>query len=256
MMTIAPTPGDHRPRTAKTPVATQLNPASGLPAMIVASINGSMTIALNSLEIALSDVDNLLQHHEKRDPAAVRRPGPPSTDERPLIRSSVVLMYAAWEVYIEDSMIQTIEKLVTNSIPSQLPEALRTFVRKFVQQDPWKLAGDDWRKTTVEAVEIRVHGNPDSGSFGMNNANPKQINLLHRDVLGVQPLGSCRVGKWDVAEQVQELVDMRNEIAHTGQLSKQHRLDLLLAESWRSFVRQLGEQLDEKLELWVSSNLN
>jgi hypothetical protein len=167
-----------------------------------------------------------------------------------------VLIYAAWEVYIEDSLIQAIEKLVINSTPSQLPGALRTFVRKFVEQDPWKLAGEDWRKATVEAVEIRVHGNPDSGSFGMNNANPKQINLLHRDVLGVQPLGSCKVGKWNVIEQLQELVDMRNEIAHTGQLSKQHRLDLLLAESWRSFVQQLGAQLDEKLELWVRSNLN
>jgi hypothetical protein len=104
--------------------------------------------------------------------------------------------------------------------------------------------------------EIRVHGNPDSGSFGMYNANPKQINLLHRDVLGVQSLESCKVGKYDVIERLQELVDMRNEIAHTGQLSKEHRLDLLLAESWRSFVRQLGVKLDEKLELWVSRNLN
>jgi RiboL-PSP-HEPN len=224
--------------------------------MIVESKNIDMTNALNSLEIALSDVDSLLKHHEKRAPGAARRPGPPSTDERPLIRSSVVLMYAAWEVYIEDGLIQAIEKLVINSTPSQLPGALRTFVRKFVEQDPWKLAGEDWRKATVEAVEIRVHGNPDSGSFGMNNANPKQINLLHRDVLGVLPLGSCKAGKWDVIEQLQELVDMRNDIAHTGQLSKQHRLDLLLAESWRSFVQQLGAQLDEKLELWVSSNLN
>jgi hypothetical protein len=94
--------------------------------MITVSINVDMTTALNSLEIALSDVDNLLLHHEKRGPAADGR-----------------------------------------------PESLRTFVRKFVHEDPWRLAGEGWRKATVEAVETRVHGNPDSGSFGMNNANPK-----------------------------------------------------------------------------------
>src|SRR6266436_6131103 len=114
-----------------------------------------MTPALEALVTALGDVDNLIEHHPKAVKPGRGRPG---TDEGPLLRSCVLLTYAAWEVYVEDSLIWTVEQLASRSLAQQIPEALRNFVASDVSADPWRLADQAWREAMVNAVIVRVRG--------------------------------------------------------------------------------------------------
>lgn len=213
-----------------------------------------MTPALSALTTSLLDVDNLIEYHP-----AVADPGQKRavTDEGPLLRSCVLLAYAAWELYVENGLIWTVEELVgRSSSPDQLPGALRAFVAEGFRSDPWRLAGDAWRVATVDAVKVRVRGSGDDGSFGLNTAGPRQVIALHNQILGARLLDECR---WQgkpaskVKEDLALLISVRGTIAHTGQAPGS--LNLAGARSWRDWVQRLAGQLDRQLEWWVEHHL-
>jgi hypothetical protein len=176
-----------------------------------------MTPALAALGTALCDVDNLIEHHPK---SAAPGRGRPAGDEGPLLRSCVLLTYAAWEVYVEDGLIWAVQELADQLVSYQLPETLRTFVAAAVASDPWKLADEGWRKATVDAVTTRVRGSQEDGSFGVNTAGPRQVIALHDQVLGARLLNECRWQKMPASRvkgELASLVEVRGSIAHTGQ---------------------------------------
>lgn len=212
-----------------------------------------MTAALKALSTALEDVDNLLAHHPN---TATPKRGRPPSQEGPLIRSCVLLTYAAWEVYVEDSVIWSVEQLVSVADPGLLPSALRGFVSGGTS-DPWSLAGDAWRGATTKAVTLLVRGSDeDETTFGMNSAGPRQINKLHDDVLGVRLLDKCR---WKnksndaVKSELASLVRVRGSIAHTGK--PPGTLHLGGARAWRTFAQRLAEHLDGHVEQWTAHQL-
>jgi hypothetical protein len=170
---------------------------------------------------------------------------------KPLLRSCVVLTYAAWEVYVEDSMIETAESVAQSSAgPDEVPATLRTFVASWCK-DPWRLAGDGWRKTIIEAVTERVRGDGVT-NFGINTAGPKQVTELHRDLLGVELLKDC---KWQnmpnakVKSELAALVQVRGNIVHAG--TTPGDLDLKGTRAWRDFVHRLARKLDSQLADWL-----
>jgi hypothetical protein len=202
---------------------------------------------IDALEVALADVDNLLKKH----PAAMNvAPGRPTSDEGPLIRASVLLTYAAWEVYVEDALIWAVERLVERLAPPELPDETRKFVADS-QDDPWILAGEGWRKATLRAVNTRVRGG-DQGSFGLNTAGPGQVINLYKSVLGAQPLNEC---SWPgrnvqgVKRHLAKLVEIRGNIAHSGQ--SPGSLHLKDARDWCKFVARLAKCHDQRLAQWV-----
>ncbi len=207
-----------------------------------------MTPALDALQIALLDVDNLIEHHPKAsDPAA----GRPATDEGPLLRGCVLLTYAAWEVYVEDSVIWAVTQVAAEASPDQLPAALRIFVAEAVDKDPWRLAGDGWRDAAIATVTARVRGDAGGQSFGMNTAGPGQVVTLHKQVLGVSLLDNCRWQKKStvaVKKDLSEFVGIRGEIAHTGR--PPGPLHLKGVRDWRGFVQRLATTLDRHIEEW------
>jgi len=210
-----------------------------------------VTDALHALQVALNDVDNLIEHHPK---AAEPGRGRPTTDEGPLLRSCVLLIYAAWEVYVEDSLVWVVEQLANSAAPEHLPTALRSFVCDAIRADPWQLAGEGWRRVAVAAVVTRVRGAEDEDSFGMNTAGPRQINALHAQVLGERPLDRCKWQKMPtkrVKEELASLVRIRGAIAHTGKTPGQ--LHLKGVRDWRSFIQRLAGHLDGHLETWVDA---
>jgi RiboL-PSP-HEPN len=212
-----------------------------------------MTPALDALATALGDVDNLIQHHPK---AVNPSPGRPTGDEGPLLRSCILLTYAAWEVYIENSLIWAVEELANRSSPSQLPEALREFVAAAVRSDSWTLSGDGWRDATKAVVKVRVRGDEDNGSFGMNTAGPGQIIALHEQVLGTNLLNECgwHMMRTDrIKTELASLIEIRGCIAHTGQALGP--LELGGVREWRAFVQRLAGQIDRQLEQWVADYL-
>lgn len=209
------------------------------------------TWALSALETALGDVQNLMDHHPKaKDPGR----GRPTSDEGPLNRACIVLLYAAWEVYVEDSVIAVVDQLCADAEHADhLPEQLRAFAAERVK-DGWRFAGDGWRQAVADMVTEHVRGADDGTSFGINSAGPKQVLKLHAEVLGVDLLNECR---WQgksaqaIKRDLAALVTQRGEIAHTGRVTKSP-LSMQIVRNRRDFVRRLAVALDVQLESWIS----
>lgn len=94
--------------------------------------------ALKTAAKLLSDVDSLLDLH----PASKDHKAGTSTalGYGPLLRSGVALCYTAWEVYVEEALVETVEWLLENLEPQELPKAMREWVAKD-RPDPWLFVG-------------------------------------------------------------------------------------------------------------------
>lgn len=216
-----------------------------------------MSDALDHFEALMSDVDNLIAHHPKFiEPLR----GHPATDEGPLLRSCIVLIYAAWEVYFEDSLIKAAGALAQRD-RVDIPEQTLAWLGERVADDPWRLADNGWRVALVEAVTELVRGREDDAlSFGVNTASPGTVSTLQYNVLGDSILERCtwsapgRSTSKGVKDALMRLVRLRGEIAHNGRPAGP--LHLRHVRDWRKFIRRLAEKHDEQLSLWLFGNAN
>lgn len=202
---------------------------------------------LSALEAAASllrDVDSLLDHHPaQKDP----RPGKPAgPGYAPLLRAGTALCYTAWEVYVEEALIETVTWLLENMSPNELPEALREWVSQ-QSGDPWAFVGDSWRSAVLDLVRSRLEGD-EQGRFGFNTANVPGVEGLYKQILGYSPLREIRWQKKAnsaVRKDISTLVQVRGEIVHRG--STPGALSLGGVRSWADFVRRLTEKFDERM---------
>lgn len=199
---------------------------------------------LSALETAadlLSDVDSLLDHH----PASKdHKPGMPTAlGYGPLPRSGVALCYTAWEVYVEEALVETVEWLLENLEPQELPKAMREWVAKD-RPDPWAFVGDSWRAESLRRVRAHIEGD-EEGRYGFNAASVGNVIRLYTDILGFDPLSRVT---WQnktnaaVKNDVALLFTVRGEIVHKG--ATPGLLNLAGARAWVDFVRRLTEKFD------------
>jgi len=202
---------------------------------------------LSALEAAASllrDVDSLLDHHPaQKDP----RPGKPAgPGYAPLLRAGTALCYTAWEVYVEEALIETVTWLLESMPPNELPEALREWVSQ-QSGDPWAFVGDSWRSAVLDLVRSRLEGD-EQGRFGFNTASVPGVEGLYMQILGYSPLREIRWQKKAnsaVRKDISTLVQVRGEIVHRG--STPGALSLGGVRSWADFVRRLTEKFDERM---------
>ena len=199
---------------------------------------------LSALEVALNllnDVDSLLENHPaSKDP----KPGKPAGQGYgPLLRSGTALCYTAWEVYVEEALIETVECLLENLQPQELPQAMRDWVAK-ESSDPWAFVGDSWQSEVLRLVRNRVEGD-EQGRRGFNTASVHNVKSLYREILGFDPLQGIRWQKKPndaVRADIALLVQVRGEIVHKG--TTPGALSLGGVRGWADFVRRLTEKFD------------
>lgn len=207
----------------------------------------------------MKDVDALISLHPNRQPtASVSGAGRPAGNQSPLFRSCVLLTYAAWEVYAEESALAAVTSVAESATGEQLPESLKTFVTTNLAGNPWVLAGEGWRRVLVEQVTLRVRGDEgnDHGEFGINTAGPRQVAALHQELFGKRLINDCAWQRADnqwVKAELNKLVRVRGSIAHKG--TAPGALNLGGVESWREYVVKLAEVLDKKIDAWVAETL-
>ncbi|MCB6401424.1 HEPN domain-containing protein [Schaalia odontolytica] len=197
--------------------------------------------ALKTAAELLSDVDSLLDLH----PASKDHKSGTSTalGYGPLLRSGVALCYTAWEVYVEEALVETVEWLLENLEPQELPKAMREWVAKD-RPDPWLFVGDSWRAESLRRVRAHIEGD-DEGRYGFNAASVGKVIRLYTDILGFDPLSSVT---WQnktnaaVKNGVADLFAIRGEIVHKG--ATPGHLNLGGARGWVDFVRRLTEKFD------------
>ena len=198
--------------------------------------------AVGACNSNLERVDDILSFHDKELNPAV---GPPPGRDRSLVLGAVVLLYAAWEAYVEQVAVELTDFLAGHLAPANVPASVTDALA--AQSKPWDLAGDGWRTEWKAMVKKKAVGSGGTGDFGLNTAGPGQIIGLFA-LVGVDPFGAVNWQNMSTAAvktKISALVRDRSEIAHTAQVPA--GLGLNTARTYRDFVARLVEKFDEKL---------
>nr|WP_246011062.1 HEPN domain-containing protein [Nocardia mexicana] len=192
----------------------------------------------------LADVTSLLEHHPAQNDPRRGRPAGPGYGH--LLRSGVALCYTAWEVFVEEALLETVELLLESTEPHSLPGTFRDWIVEG-KPSPWAFVGDGWRSEALALVHKRIEGDG-KGRFGFNTASVGNVDGLYNQVLGFSPIYAV---KWSgrsnamVRRDVSDLVEIRGEIVHKG--TTPGALNLKGVRSWSEFVTRLCEKFDEQL---------
>lgn len=201
------------------------------------------TTALSSAESSLKTVDNLLSFVKEGQ-------GKPSAKERAIFAASVVFLYGIWENYVEQLALELVGHISVSIPPERIPDLVRKSLEK---KSAWELAiTPGWRSLWVQSVKISAVGD-DGERFGMNTAKAGQVKNLLANCGAPEPFASTPVtiipshigsAVKSVPDAVNNLVELRGEIVHTGQVPKSLRKAHVL--DWKGFVKGLCESVDSE----------
>jgi len=198
------------------------------------------------MQVFLADVDNLIGRHPK---IAEPSPGRPTGDQRPLLRVCMVLLAAAWEVYVEDSILWAVEQLVERCSADQLPASLRALSPRRTRTVDGQTHG-----SSLETDGEQLQNGPSSAKFTV---------LANTASMDLTPLGQSRLTSFtrrssgssccqdsttfeNVESELARFLRARGGVAHKGVTPKD--LNLAGVYSWRYFIEQLAHELDTYLE--------
>ena len=172
------------------------------------------------------DVERLIESH-----GALHDGNPGKKGLGHITRSGIVMLCAAWEVYVEELLVQSVEHLTTCcDPPSQLPKPVKKYLSGRVRDDkhelkPIHFGGTGW----IDVYKCYVRQSVDA----LNTPKSENTDPLYRRYVGLIDMSSC----WSVGSSgIDDFVTSRGEIAHKGRSAtyvriKQLRDDLALVKA-------------------------
>lgn len=128
-------------------------------------------------------------------------------------RSSVLILAAAWESYIEDVILESATYLTVKlNSPLDLPDSVKEQLSEFVKINktdfkPLQLAGDGWKDVFLELINFHLFGDS-----GLNTPKPHKINALFKKLLGYE---EDVTKDWRINHnKIREFVELRGLLAH------------------------------------------
>ena len=162
--------------------------------------------AYTSFEYNLVDVDRLISSH-----AALSGTGQGRRGLGHITRSGVVMLCAAWELYIEHVLVEGLKYVANNTTsPDDLPVVVRKTISRYVKDHlhelkPLELAGTGWKKVLLDIADVETQK--------LNTPKAGPVNLLYKNLLGFDSVADC----WSIgANQIDVFVGTRGDIAHQG----------------------------------------
>lgn len=163
--------------------------------------------ALKKFEMTMmKDVNRIIESHETLSKST---PGKKGLGH--LTRGGVLLLCAAWELYLEEVLSEAVEFACGQAAaPGDFPKQVQKTIAAYVHESKHELkalamAGDGWKDVYQEAAQIRIDA--------VNTPKPGVVNPIFKKFLGVEDLSSC----WHNGEQpVKDFVTARGDIAHRG----------------------------------------
>lgn len=162
------------------------------------------------------EVTRLLQlHEEKTGKASGRRYG-----VEVLNKSSIVLLTACWEAFVEDAASSAFEFILEKTTdPANLPKEVMRRVAKAVREDkhelrPWDLASDGWRKVLLSYRKTMLHTHV---SF-FNTPKAGNVDALFAELLGLESMSEnwtwINMPAEKARDRLAKYVELRGSIAH------------------------------------------
>jgi hypothetical protein len=200
----------------------------------------------------LRDVRDVVEYARASAAAGGARTTPPA-----LRRSSIVVLLAALERFVEQLAMQSVEALLEDeaATPDYFPASLRTAIGSALKgADAWQLARDGWKTVLRSYAKRQVYGR------NFNNPSWTKINSLFASMLGIEDiLATCGWRNYPaetLKDHLEDLVELRNEIAHTGRMADDREpLHLQGIESWADWLERLGDRLDDVVRVALSERL-
>lgn len=128
-----------------------------------------------------------------------------------ITRSGLVMLCAAWELYFEDLIKESVDTIVANCLdPHQLPVSVRKKLAKVAiapsdDLSVLSLCNDGWGEVLKTAAEREV--------ARLNTPKSEQVGILARHYLGIENISTA----WSIgADGINEIVTARGDVAHRG----------------------------------------
>ena len=129
-----------------------------------------------------------------------------------ILRGSILLLCATWEVYCESVLEEAVNKILKmKSDPYDLPKDMQSQLIAavhdpvMIKSQPLKLAGIGWRAVYEQEVS--------NACARFNTPKSDRLNDLFKKWLGMKVISDC----WSCGSQaIDEFVSLRGEIAHRG----------------------------------------
>jgi hypothetical protein len=154
----------------------------------------------------LVDVDRMIKSHSDLNHEGMGRRGLGH-----ITRGGVLMLCAAWELYIEELAVESAAVFVVRSnSPGQLPLPVRKEISKVVRESkhelkPLELAGDGWATIYRNHVGVCVNG--------LNTPKSANLDPLFKRLIGIEELSVA----WSLGKtEVNGFVTARGDIAHRG----------------------------------------
>ncbi len=193
----------------------------------------------------LPDVNALIKTHGDVNPA-----GPGKRNLGHLTRSGVVMLCAAWELYVEEVAIESAEFLTKDpETPDFLPKAVKTKLADLAKNHKHhhgalQLCGNGWKKFYIDGVRDHVSS--------LNTPKADKIQAIFSawfDLTDVSKIWTSSTKSLD------DFVSQRGDIAHRGASADYVTIKNLidLKELIKGFVSDTDNGLSEHLKK-ISSN--
>jgi hypothetical protein len=154
----------------------------------------------------LQEVYNILDSHYRLNHVGKGRRGLGH-----ITRSGVLMLCAAWELYLEELLLESVQILTERAegprdLPKKVYKEIAHHVRSVKDESkPLDMAGDGWKNVFESHAK--------NGIGGINTPKSTQIDPLFEKYLGLEELSSCwSYGKGDI----DHFVSIRGDIAHRG----------------------------------------
>jgi hypothetical protein len=184
----------------------------------------------------LTDVERIIQTH-----ADITDGTPGNKGLGHLTRAGVLLLCAAWELYIEEVLIESVEKIIERaSSPDDLPPSVKLRISNYIRSSkhnlkPLEMAGDGWQIIYIEIAREWV--------VGLNTPKKHNIDQGFLSLVGISNMSNS----WTLgADAVNAFVAKRGEVAHRGADADNIRINVL-CDTYTPNISQCVVEMDNAI---------
>jgi hypothetical protein len=157
-----------------------------------------------------------------------------------ITRSGVVMLCAAWELYVEDLLIECTRYLSNNtSKPLELPLQVQKYLAKRVRDNKnelklLELGGSGWRDVYITYCQNEVRG--------INTPKTTILEPIYEKFIGLKNLSDM----WTIGgTYITDFVSVRGDIAHNGRSSSYINLWELI--QYNDSIKFTAKEMDNKV---------